>query len=773
MVELKDLRKTYKLNNLEVLKGINLKFGDLGFTSILGPSGCGKTTLLNIIGGLDRATSGDLLIDNISTSTYKEKDWDHYRNENVGFVFQDFNLIGHLSIFKNVELSLTLTGISKKERIKKVNEALDKVGLLKLKNNLPKRLSGGERQRVAIARAIVNNPKIILADEPTGSLDSATSIQILDILKEISKEHLVIMVTHNEEFARNYSNRIIKLLDGTIISDENNEEFVIKEKEEKAKHKKMSLFGALFVSFKNLLLKWPRTILTIFAGSIGIVGVSLVLAVSSGVTNYIGDIQKVALGNYPITVTSSVKSSPQVSVYDDKKEFPSDEVVTIVKGDTLYEHLNVIEEDFFDYFDKLDKSLYSWVNYNRTIKLDILSKNNDSYKKVSTSYLYEMTDNFDIINDNYDCLYGHFPTEYNEVAILIDSYNCIDAQILYYMGMDIEKESYTFSELLSQEFKLITSDEAYVKSGDRYYQYGSSYYDDLYENAKVTLKISGIMRIKPDSKSEIYQSSFLYTSALTDYVYETNLNSDIVKEQLEYGLSKNVFTGEEFKDEENLNYTLSKEYIYEYQLKDLGIVKQVNRFYIYTENFSDRLVIEEYIDDYKNVNPDSYIRITYSDYMKRITEEFSTFVKILTKVLIIFALISLLVSSILISIISYISVLERTKEIGILRSIGASRFDIFSIFSSEAMMIGVSSGILGVILAHLFASPISNLVKRLIEENSSMTTNLKSFRIVNFTLTQTVVIVAGSIVLTLISALIPTIIASLKKPIDALKSSNE
>ena len=773
MIELKELRKTYKANNLEVLKGINIAFSDLGFVSILGPSGCGKTTLLNIIGGLDKATSGNLIIDGVDTSNYRERDWDHYRNENVGFVFQDFNLIGHLNVYKNVELSLTLTGISKKKRHERVIDALKKVGLLSHKNDLPRRLSGGEKQRVAIARAIVNDPKIILADEPTGSLDSKTSIQILDILSKVSKDHLVVMVTHNEEFAKTYSSRIIKLLDGVVTSDEANTIEKVEAKKEAKRHKKMSLFSALFLSFKNLLLKWPRTLLTILAGSIGIVGVSLVLAVSSGVTNYIADVQKVALGSYPITVTSSVKSSPSVSVYDDKEEFPSDEVVTIVKSDSVYEHLNVIENEFFDYFDKLDPSLYSWVNYNRTIKMDILAKLNDTYKKVSTSYLYEMTDNFDIVNDNYDCLYGHFPTEYNEIAILIDSYNCINAQILYYMGMDYERETITFSELLEQEFKLITSDEAYVKSGDRYYQYGSSYYEDLYNNSKVTLKISGILRIKPQSTSEIYQSSFLYTTKLTDYIYETNLNSEIVQEQLEYGLSKNVFTGQPFEDEESLSYTLKKEYVYEYQLKDLGIVKQVNRFYIYTEKFSDRLIIEDYIDKYKDINPDSYIRITYSDYMKRITEEFTTFVNILTKVLIIFALISLLVSSILISIISYISVLERTKEIGILRSIGASRFDIFTIFSSETMIIGVLSGLLGVVLAHIFSSPISRLVKRLIEENSSATTNLKTFRIVNFTLEQTLVIIIGSILITMISGLVPTIIASLKKPIDALKSGNE
>lgn len=774
MIELKDIKKIYKLNNLEVLKGINLKFSDLGFSCVLGPSGCGKTTLLNIIGGLDRFSGGDLIIDGKNTKNYKENDWDHYRNENIGFVFQDYNLINHLSIYKNVELSLTLTGIKKEERKKRVLEALDMVGLLNRKNTLPKYLSGGERQRVAIARAIVNNPKIILADEPTGSLDSATSIEILEILKEISQKHLVIMVTHNEEFAYKYGNRIIKLLDGYVISDENNqpEENIIKE-ERITKHKKMSFFNAILLSFKNLLSKWPRSILTILAGSIGIIGVSLVLAVSSGVTNYIKDIQKVALGNYPITVTSSVKSSPSVSVYEDKEEFPKDNIISVVKGDTLYEHINVIEDEFFDYFDELDKNLYSWVNYNRTIKMNILYKTGDNYGKVSTSYLYEMIDNFDIINDNYDCIYGHFPNEYNEICLLVDSYNCISASVLYYMGMQFDQETFTFDELLLQEFKLLSNDDYYVKIDDKYYQYGSSSYQRLYEESDVTLKVCGIMRIKPQATSEIFSQGFLYSPKLTDYIYNSNLESEIVKEQLSYGLTKDVFTGKEYVDEETISYTTTKEYTYESRLKEMGIVKQVNRFYIYTESFSDRIKIEEYIDNYKDVNPDSYIKISYNDYMKRITEEFSTFVTILTKVLIIFALISLLVSSILIAIISYISVLERTKEIGILRSIGASRFDIGVVFSSETMIIGLASGLLGVILARFFSNPISNLVKRLITENSSVTTGLQSFRIVNFTTTQTLIIVIGSVILTMFSGLAPTIIASLKKPIDALKGVSE
>lgn len=771
MLELKNITKIYKSqnNSLKALDDISLNFKDKEFVSILGPSGCGKTTLLNILGGLDSYNEGSLIIDDVDTKDYKEKDWDKYRNDNVGFVFQHFNLIGHLTVLKNVEVSLTLSGYSKKERKEKAIKALEKVGLLKHINKLPKHLSGGEKQRVAIARAIVNEPKIILADEPTGALDSKTSVEILNILKDISSECLVVMVTHNQELAENYSTRIIKLLDGKIISDENKENYETNNTFKiMKKHKRMPFFTALSISFKNLKTKWTRTLLTTLAGSIGIIGVSLVISVANGVTNYIEDVQRVALGNYPITISSSVKSEPSVSIYDDLEEYPVDEKINIVMGESRYEHLNVIENEFFDYLDQVDSDLYTWINYNNKITLDILCMGDKTYRKVSTSYLQEMTEDIEIVSNDYDVLKGKIPESKEEIALVVDSYNCIGATLLYYMGIDYDRESISFDELLEEEFKLITSDEFYLKVDGRYYKKGSSYYETLYNESKVTLKIVGILRAKKNATTEPYSSTFLYTKELTDYVYDKNINSPVVKEQIEYGLTKNVFTNSPFEEYVGLNYTESAQYQYEVLLRDLGAIKQRNRVYIYTKNFSDRLLVEEHIDNYNN--PNSFVRISYSDYMKRITEEFSTFVDILGKVLIIFASISLLVSSIMIGIISYISVLERIEEIGILRSIGASRTDIGRIFVAETMIVGLLSGVFGIAGAFLLSNPIGNIVKKIIQDNASVTTGLSSFRIVQFEVEHLVIILIGSILLTVVAGILPTIYASFIKPIKALKN---
>lgn len=772
MIELKNINKVYNISKLETkaLQDVNLVFNNCEFVSILGPSGCGKTTLLNIIGGLDKYTSGELIIDGVNTKNYKEKDWDYYRNENVGFVFQNFNLIPHLSVLKNVELSLTLSGISYREREKKALQALKKVNLDHLAKKLPKYLSGGEKQRVSIARAIVNNPKIILADEPTGALDSNNSRQIMEILKEISKDHLVVMVTHNQELAKTFSTRIINLFDGKVVSDEKSDNNIIEEKtviKKKEKHSKMPFLTAISLSFKNLKLKWARSILTVLAGSIGIIGVALVISVSGGVNSYINDVQRVALGNYPITVSSSVKTNSSATISKDYEKFPTEEKVNVVKGQYRYEHLNVIESEFFEHFDKLDKSLYTWVNYNSSIEMTMLTKNSDGYKKVYPSYLEEMTDDTEIVSSDYDVLKGKIPTEADEIALVVDSYNCISATILYYMGIDHYRDSYTFDELMDKEFKLLTNDDLYVKIDGKYYSKGTSYYEQMYNNSKMTLKIVGIIRVKEKATSEIYQTCFLYTKKLTDYIYNTNMNSQIVKEQLEYGLEKDVFTGSKFEDYVGISSTQTATYLYENQLKNLGIVKEINRFFIYTEKFEDRLIIEDYIEAYDNSN--SNVVISYSDYMKRITQEFSTFVKILSKVLIIFALISLLVSSIMIGIISYISVLERRKEIGILRSIGARRIDVGRIFVAETMLIGFASGVLGVFGAYLLSNPISVLVKNIIKENASVTTGLSSFKIVQFEPLYLILIVIGSVILTVISGLLPTIIASFEKPIKALQ----
>ncbi|HOE06517.1 MAG TPA: ATP-binding cassette domain-containing protein [Bacilli bacterium] len=772
MLYLKNIVKDYKAGNISVraLNNITIEFRRQEFVSVLGPSGCGKTTLLNIIGGLDKCTSGDFLIENQDTKTYKDSEWDHYRNDKIGFVFQSFNLIQHLSVWKNVELALTLSGISKIKSKIRVADALERVGLLDQKDKKPNQLSGGQMQRVAIARALVNNPEIILADEPTGALDSVTSKQILDILKEISLERLVVMVTHNQEFANQYSTRIINLKDGCIVSDSN--PFAAEKNKEKATKKaktSMPIVTALALSFLNLKSKIARTMLTIIAGSIGIVAIGLVLSVSNGMTKYINDVQRVALGDYPINITSSVITSPEVSIYSKLKEFPEEKMITVVRGNTQYEHFNAIEDEFFEYLQDMPSEWYTLINYGTSINLNLLYQDGIAYQKVTDSYFYEMTENVDFVGEQYTVLEGKIPQNANEIALVVDSYNCISAMLLYYLGMSYENvETLTFADFMGKEFKLLDNDEYYVKMDNRYYAKGKSYYADLYENAQTTLEIVGILRIEPKATSKLYSSGLLYTKALSELVYERSINSAIVKEQIAAGINTNVFTGLPYEDIIGISSTQTKTYQYEMNLVNLNGMKKINRLYIYTSTFSDRGNITNYINAYQN--PESNVKINTSDYTSRITNEFATFVLVLTKVLIIFASISLVVSSIMIAVITYISVIERTKEIGILRSLGARKKDISRVFNAETAIIGFAAGVLGIIGVYALEKPIDSLVKNIITKNTSLTTGLTTFDIVQTKPEYLVLLLVGSIVITILAGMIPAIIASYKSPVDALRN---
>ncbi len=772
MLYLENIIKDYKVGNIAIraLNNITIHFRKQEFVCVLGPSGCGKTTLLNIIGGLDKCTSGNFIIENQDTKTYKDSQWDHYRNDKIGFVFQSFNLIQHLSIWKNVELALTLSGISKTKSKARVADALERVGLTDQKDKKPNQLSGGQMQRVAIARALVNNPEIILADEPTGALDSVTSKQILDILKEISSERLVVMVTHNEEFAHQYATRIINLKDGHIISDSN--PFEIKESEEKKTRKAktaMPIITALSLSFLNLKAKIARTLLTTIAGCIGIVAIGLVLSVSNGMTNYIDDVQRVALGDYPINVSSSVITSPEVSIYNKLKEFPEEDIITVVRGNTQYEHYNAIEDEFFTYLQDMPSDWYTLINYGTSVSLNLLYQEGMAYQKVTDSYFYEMTENVDFVDEQYTILEGKIPQNANEIALVVDSYNCISAMLLYYLGMSYENiESLTFADFIGKEFKLIDNDDYYVKQDNRYYVKGKSYYADLYHNAQTTLSVVGILRIEPQATSNLYSSGLLYTKALSELVYERSINSEIVKEQIENGINMNVFTGLPFEDIIGISSTQTKTYQYETNLVNLNGMKKINRLYIYTSTFSDRGNITNYINAYQN--PESNVKISISDYTSRITNEFATFVLVLTKVLIIFASISLVVSSIMIAVITYISVMERTKEIGILRSLGARKKDISRVFNAETAIIGFAAGILGIIGVYALEKPIDNLVKNIITQNTSLTTGLTTFDIVQTKPEYLVLLLVGSIIITMIAGMVPAIIASYKSPVDALRN---
>ena len=769
MIYVNNIIKDYKIGKKQqrALNDITLSFNDSGFVSILGPSGCGKTTLLNIIGGLDKPTSGFVKINDKSIEDFKDRELDAYRNSAVGFIFQDINLINHLNVYQNVEISLLLNGSKRKERKKIIDEALKRVGLGSFSKKKPSQLSGGEKQRVAIARAIVNNPKIILADEPTGSLDSKTSIEVMGILKELSNDYLVIMVTHNEELARDYSTRIIRLLDGKVFSDEN---VVSNEKENseiKFKRTHLPLLASINLSFRNLLTKIARTLLTAFAGSIGIVAVALVLAVSSGVTKYIGEVQTKSLQNYPIIIRSSTVTSSSGSVYNNREQYPTGNTILVTKYVTNYEHVSQIDEKFVDYVSQINPDEYTLINYSRSVKMILITYHDGDYTRGSTSYFSEMIDSNNFMESQYDVVAGKLPTKYDELALVIDSYNSINANVLLGLGLDYTKEEFTFDEILGITYRYVSNNEYYYydETNDRYRSKG--YVDAaLYINSETELKIVGILRESPNCNYPLYDTGILYTSKLTDYIVKEANESDIVVAQKTYGTSKNVLTGQPFTEYSGVSSSQSIDYQYENQMINFASVAPVTRINVYSRTFEDRAKIEEYVksyDEYRGMN-----NITYYDYMSSVAKDFATFIDILTKVLIVFGLISLLVSGIMISIITYISVIERYKEIGLLRSIGARKIDIMGVFCSETAIIGVLSGALGILFAYLLRLPINKLVGDIIKNNLSLQVSGTNF--VEFKPLMIIILICGNILMTIIAGLIPAIIAAFKQPAKVLKS---
>ena len=772
MIELINVNKIYKNNSFKViaLNNINLKFKTQEFVCIHGPSGCGKTTLLNIIGGLDKYSSGNLIIRNQNTINFNDSNWDSYRNQSVGFVFQNYYLLPHLTVFENIELSLTLTNIKKNERKKRVIEALTRVGLRDEIYKYPKQLSGGQMQRVAIARAIINNPDIILADEPTGALDSVNAESIMKILKEISNERLVVMVSHNYELAQKYATRVVELFDGEIIKDTR----PLKNKEIEKKYNNIktsiSLGSVIKLSVKNLLRTKMRSILTIIASCIGIIGVGLVLSISKGVNIYIEEVQKSALGNYPITISSSArfKDKETNDSVNPKKEFPETDYMLIRNEPSSYDYYNVIDEDFLNYLKALPPHLYSVINYNTTINMNLLSKTSTSYQKVSQYRMNELSENDSFNLNQYDLLRGSLPQEANEVALLIDKYNSLDVLTLSYLGIDyLNRQSYTFDELLNKEFKLIFNDDFYKKDENRYY-YSSAYYQQLYETTGMTLKITAIMRIKPNANTDLYTNGLLYTPTLRNLVLESSRNSEITQRQIENYLDYNVFSGLPFKEQNYLTVTYSKEYQYKQNLIEVASEVQTTRIHIYTSSFHDRLEIKSYIDSYKN--EESTVNIHFYDYMNTVTTEFASLVKVFSTVLIIFSMISLIVSSIMIGVITYVSVIERTKEIGLLRSIGARKKDISRLFNVETIVIGFFAGILGIFGVIILLKPVNEFVQKMIKEYTVSFSGISKIIVARFELKYILILLFGSMLLTLIAGFIPSYIASRKRPIDALKT---
>ena len=818
MLELKKIYKEYITGDFKqvALDKVNLNFRKNEFVSILGPSGSGKTTLLNIIGGLDNYTSGDLIINEVSTKDFKDNDWDIYRNHRVGFIFQNYNLIGHQSILSNVELALTLSGVGKSERRKKAILALKKVGLEKHINKNPNQLSGGQMQRVAIARALVNDPDILLADEPTGALDSTTSQQIMKLLKEVAKDKLVIMVTHNPELARTYSTRIIELRDGRIISDSNPydgkvntvEDEIIKKNKTKKTH--MSFKTALGLSFNNLKTKKGRTILTAFAGSIGIIGIALILSLSNGVNKYIENVEAETLSSYPLTIVEEsadlteimgiLASGKDKEINHDKDKIYSNTIMNKMFNSFVTKVSKNDLKTFKKYLDNNDEigKYVNEIKYSYNIDLNIFNTYNSELVKVNPSNLMsdlgminsnemssmyssfgigsndvfvELMDNKENVLSQYDLIYGSYPKKYDEVVLIVNSNNEISDYTLYALGLKEQKMlkemmynvmkgeevddtnlEFSYEDICNIEFKLMINTDLFTKEGNRYVDRSNdlNYVNSILDKS-VPLKVVGILRGNDDSVSYVSKTGGVgYTSKLTEYVINNVKNSSIVHEQ-ENNKEVNIFTGSSFELGES----------YEDNLRKLGVtsVDNPSSISIYSKDFEAKENVVRIIDEYNKETLEEK-KITYTDTIGLLINNVTTIVNIISYVLIAFVSISLVVSSIMIGIITYISVLERTKEIGILRSIGASKKDIARVFNAETFIIGLFAGCMGIIITLILNIPINVIINNL--SGISGITKLP--------LVGSIMLIIISVLLTMLGGLIPSKIASNKEPVLALRT---
>ena len=763
MLELKKINKSYKTGDFvqHALKDVSLEFRKSEFVSILGPSGSGKTTLLNIIGGLDRYDKGDLIINNKSTKKFTDKDWDSYRNNCVGFIFQSYNLIGHISILDNVEMSLTLSGVGAKEKKERALEALDRVGLKEHAHKKPNQLSGGQMQRVAIARSLVNNPDIILADEPTGALDSKTSKQIMNLIKEIAKDKLVIMVTHNAELAHEYSTRIIEFKDGKLISDSN--PITKEEKNEDTisiKKTSMSFLTALKLSYNNIKTKKGRTALTAFASSIGIIGIALILSLSNGFKIEIDEFEQDSLSQAPIMITEQAMSMDEETIEElqgnDLEKYPDEEKVYVAKDITeTMTHTNVITQDYMDYLDGLDQDDISGISYQYGTNFNIINKSSDGYQIVSATNMQvqpwtllpskENDDEDTIIEANYDILAGSINNDEPGLILQVNSKNQIYASTLEQLGFDTEEEV-SFEDIMSKELKVVLNNDYYTKVGN--YFIPNQNLEELYNNENnITLKVQAIIRGKEDKEILTSGTGLAYTNALTKLVISKNKDSDIVKAQNESDY--NVLTNQPF------DATTTKESVLSY----LGAESTPVAISIYPKDFKSKDQILAYLDNY-NEDKEEANTIQYTDMAAMLSSLSQNIMDAITIVLIAFSSISLVVSSIMIGIITYISVLERTKEIGILRALGARKKDIKRVFNAETMIIGIFSGVLGIVIAYILTIPTNIII-----ENLSGLANVAKLNIIH-----AIILVMISVILTVIGGAIPANMASKRDPVIALRT---
>lgn len=912
MLQLNHIVKTYITGELrqDALKDVSISFRENEFVSILGQSGSGKTTLLNIIGGLDRYDSGDLVINGISTREYRDSDWDYYRNNSIGFVFQSYNLIPHQTVLANVEMALTLAGISKKERRERAIRVLDQVGLSAHLHKKPNQMSGGQMQRVAIARALINNPDILLADEPTGALDSETSLQIMELLQEIAKDKLVIMVTHNPELAEQYSTRIVRLLDGQIVSD--TAPFTEQESMQTPASKRcktsMSFLTALSLSFNNLRTKKGRTLLTSFAGSIGIIGIALILALSTGMNDYIINIQKDTMTSYPITISAesidlssamgmrgeivgtaqglNKEHRDRTGVYADYKDLEATEMIVsnLVENNlSAFKHyLDDPDSEIHQYLGETGVvysydtrfSAYSYDPDGQLIDSDtdldssapitmqngqssilnnlrstMMGTSNDSAQHFSVCMTKDNQIS-PIITDSYDLLCGTWPKNYDEGILVLDENNSIAAATLYQLGLitkaqydhaatqiedgkDADEICLDYDAILDHSFYLVAACDQYAEQEDGTFTYLDDaviYEEQLLEHA-IELHITGIIRPKADADHATISTPVAYTAALTDYLIQHTDDSAIIRAQ-EEDPDTNVLTGMKFespddasKAEDAAQYLSSlsisekasfyqlmlysasqnvtnmtaagtamatdetsmaaaldlwlqnepnedillkvyEEYIagttYEDNMSAFGKVSYdaPSSINIYTDSFEDKDEIAACIKAY-NETVDEADAISYTDYVAMLTSSITTIIDCISYVLVAFVAISLVVSCIMIGIITHISVMERTKEIGILRALGASKRNISQVFNAETFIIGCCAGLLGIGVSLIAILPINQVIQDL-----SGIAELHA----QLPLDHSALLILLSIFITMIGGLLPAKNAAKKDPVVALRT---
>ena len=782
MLSLKNVKKSYTTGEFKqvALDGVTLSFRESEFVAILGPSGSGKTTCLNVVGGLDKYDSGDLIINGKSTREFNDSDWDAYRNNSIGFIFQSYNLINHLSILDNVEMGMTLSGVSSYEKHKKALESLERVGLKDHVHKRPNQLSGGQMQRVAIARALANDPDIILADEPTGALDTKTSIQIMELIKDIAKDKLVIMVTHNPELAKEYADRIVEFRDGNIISDSN------PLKEEKCnssyslKKTSMNFLTALKLSGMNIRTKKWRTLLTAFASSIGIIGIALILSLSNGFDKQIDIFESDTLSGFPIMISQKAAEIDINAMMEQSKKmrkdmngegniegkYPDTNVIYPYNTkENTFIHNNILSEEYVKYIENIDSNLLSGIAYTRLVNMNLLKSDGNIATPVSasdlkfSSYPISLDENTPgYLETSYDLLAGKYPEDKFDLILVVDEYNKIDTAVLEALGINSDREEISFDDIIGYELKAILNDDYYTKAFN-YFTLAGNPKDmiNLYNSEKaIPIKIAGIVRVKKDVTIPVLTPGVAYSDELSKYFIEDAKNSEVVKAQevADY----NVFTGESFDSKNNRsdsNNSNTKENV----LSSIGGNSIPYMITLYPKDFTTKEAVVDYLDSW-NEGKEKEDMIIYNDMASTFVSLSGGIMDAIAMVLIAFAAISLVVSLIMVGIITYISVLERTKEIGILRALGARKKDIARVFNAETFIVGSCSGVLGIVIAWILTFPTNSVLYKI--------TDLKGVAVLNPL--HAIILIVISVCLTIVGGYIPAKIASRKDPVEALRS---